>query len=158
MMRAEIERKFLVKNDGWRGKAEGVLFRQGYVARTGERVVRVRLAGARGLLTVKIRPADGSAPMEYEYDIPPAEAGALLGSLSPAELIEKYRYTFPENGVTWEVDEFLGANQGLILAEVELQRADQPLLFPPWVGEEVSRVSRYLNVELARQPYAGWRP
>jgi CYTH domain-containing protein len=157
MVRVEIERKFLVKNDGWRGKAEGVLFRQGYVARVRERVVRVRMAGDRGVLTIKIRPETGPGRTEYEYAIPPDEAEAILNSLSPSELVEKYRYTFPENGVTWEVDEFLGANQGLILAEVELQREDQPLLLPAWLGEEVSSVSKYFNLELAHKPYAGWR-
>ena len=134
-----------------------MLFRQGYVARTRDRVVRVRTAGGRGLLTVKIRMEPGPGRNEYEYAIPPDEAASILDSLSPSEIIEKYRYTFPENGVIWEVDEFLGANRGLLLAEVELRSADQPLVLPSWLGEEVSRVSRYLNMELARNPYSVWR-
>lgn len=156
MHQQEIERKFLVAGDGWRGKAPGVLYRQGYIARTQDRVVRIRVAGDQGFLTVKIRSGQSLGRAEYEYAVPFAEAQAMLDSLSPGEVIEKNRYTFSELGHVWEVDEFLGANQGLIIAEIELESEEQPFERPAWVGDEVSRVSRYLNVELAQAPYCTW--
>jgi len=156
-LQKEIERKFLVTGDGWRGRAPGILFRQGYMARTQDRVVRVRVAGDKGFLTIKIRSADRSLTRtEFEYAIPVEEARAMLDALSPGEVIEKYRHTFEQCGSVWEVDEFLGANQGLIIAEIELKSEDQCFVRPDWLGEEVSRVSRYLNVELAQLPYRAW--
>lgn len=152
----EIERKFLVVGDGWRGRAEGVLYRQGYIARTQDRVVRIRVAGDRGFLTVKIRSRAGLARAEFEYPVPFEEAQAMLNSLAPGEIIEKWRYTFSEGNDVWEIDEFLGANQGLVIAEIELNSEDQPFARPDWLGEEVSRISRYLNVELAQAPYSTW--
>ena len=84
------------------------------------------------------------------------EAQALLDGLAPGEIIEKLRHTFEYEGSVWEVDEFLGANRGLIVAEIELDAEDQAFSRPPWLGEEVSKVSRYLNVELSRLPYTAW--
>ena len=155
MKQQEIERKFLVKGDGWRDMAEGVLFRQGYIARTQDRTVRVRVAGEKGYLTIKYR-GEGIARSEFEYDIPLEEAQALLDGLAPGEIIEKLRHTFEYEGSVWEVDEFLGANRGLIVAEIELESEDQPFVRPEWLGDEVSRISRYLNVELSRLPYTAW--
>ena len=99
MKQQEIERKFLVKGDGWRGRAEGVLFRQGYIARTQDRTVRVRVAGEDGTLTIKYR-GEGIARSEFEYRIPLDEAQALLDGLDPGEVIEKMRFTFEQNGET----------------------------------------------------------
>ncbi|MBO4317946.1 MAG: CYTH domain-containing protein [Mailhella sp.] len=155
-MHQEIERKFLVKGNGWRGKAPGILYRQGYLARTADRVVRVRVAGDRGTITIKIK-KDGLRRDEFEYGIPLGDAMGLLDALSPGELIEKRRHTFEELGHTWEVDEFLGANEGLVVAEVELGSEDEDIALPEWTGEEVSRLSRYLNVELCANPYKAWR-
>ncbi len=155
MKQQEIERKFLVKGDGWRDMAEGVLFRQGYIARTQDRTVRVRVAGEKGTLTIKYR-GEGIARSEFEYDIPLDEAQALLDGLAPGEIIEKMRHTFEHEGSVWEVDEFLGANAGLIVAEIELESEEQTFVRPEWLGEEVSKVSRYLNVELSRLPYTAW--
>lgn len=155
MKNQEIERKFLVKGDGWRGRAEGELFRQGYIARTQDRTVRVRVAGDRGTLTIKYR-GEGIARSEFEYAIPLDEAQALLDGLAPGEIIEKVRFTFEQDGSVWEVDEFHGANEGLIVAEIELESEDQPFRRPDWLGDEVSKVSRYLNVELSRLPYTAW--
>ena len=155
MNQQEIERKFLVKGDGWRGRGEGVLFRQGYIARTQDRTVRIRVAGPKGTLTIKYR-GEGLARSEFEYDIPLEEAQALLDGLAPGEIIEKTRFTFEEKGSVWEVDEFMGANAGLIVAEIELESEDQSFEKPDWLGEEVSKVSRYLNVELSRLPYTAW--
>ncbi len=155
MKQQEIERKFLVTGDGWRNLAEGVLFRQGYIARTQDRTVRIRVAGEKGTLTIKYR-GRGIARSEFEYDIPLDEAQALLDGLDPGEIIEKMRHTFECEGSVWEVDEFLGANRGLIVAEIELESEDQSFVRPEWLGEEVSKVSRYLNVELSRLPYTAW--
>ncbi len=155
MKQQEIERKFLVKNDGWRGRAEGVLFRQGYIARTQDRTVRVRVAGETGMLTIKYR-GEGLARSEFEYRIPLEEAQALLDGLDTGEVIEKMRFTFEENGSVWEVDEFMGANEGLIVAEIELESESQDFVRPDWLGAEVSKLSRYLNVELSKLPYTAW--
>ena len=155
MRQQEIERKFLVKGDGWRGKGKTELFRQGYIARTQDRTVRVRVAGDRGILTIKYR-GEGIARSEFEYDIPFDEAQALLDGLAPGEIIEKLRHTFTCDGSVWEVDEFLGANQGLVVAEIELDSEDQPFVRPDWLGGEGSKISRYLNVELSRLPYTAW--
>ena len=156
-MYKEIERKFLVRGDGWRGKAEPVLYRQGYLARTADRVVRVRIAGDKGWLTVKIKSGD-IAREEFEYPVPLEDAQMMLDSLNAGEIIEKKRHTFEELGSVWEVDEFFGANKGLIVAEIELTSEDQPFEKPDWIGDEVSRLSRYLNVELSQHPYEGWKP
>ena len=155
MKQQEIERKFLVRGDGWRGKGKSELFRQGYIARTQDRTVRVRVAGEKGTLTIKYR-GEGIARSEFEYDIPLDEAQALLDGLAPGEIIEKIRHTFTCEDNVWEVDEFLGANQGLIVAEIELESEDQVFAKPDWLGDEVSRISRYLNVELSRLPYTAW--
>lgn len=151
----EIERKFLIKNDLWRGKAEPVLFRQAYIARTQERAVRVRIAGNTGLLTVKIKTGEITRS-EYEYAIPMEDALSLLNSIAPAEQIEKNRYTFEDCGHVWEVDEFLGVNEGLIVAEVELTSEDEKIILPEWVGQEVSKISKYFNSQLSTFPYSQW--
>ncbi len=155
-MHQEIERKFLVKSNEWKGKATPVLYRQGYIARTVDRVVRVRVAGEKGKLTIKVRTGEITRT-EYEYEIPLVDANNLLNSLSPNEIIEKYRHTFEENGHTWEVDEFLGANLGLVVAEVELEAENEKICYPPWLGKEVSKISRFLNVQLVQQPYDTWK-
>ena len=155
MNHQEIEKKFLVKNDGWRGRASGVKYRQGYIARTNDRTVRVRVAGKKGILNIKYR-GTGISRNEFEYDIPLEEANALLNGLDPGEIIEKTRYTFEDSGNVWEVDEFEGANKGLIVAEIELSSEDQDFVHPDWLGDEVSKISRYLNVELSKLPYTSW--
>jgi len=157
MMKWEIERKFLVKGDTWRGQGQSRILRQGYLARTADRVVRVRQDGDQGFLTIKIRSGTDLTRSEFEYEIPLPDALALIDSLAPGEIIEKKRHVFNELGMLWEVDEYSGANSGLIVAEVELESEDQPFAKPDWLGEEVSRISRYLNVELAAKPYMGWK-
>ncbi|MBP3730579.1 MAG: CYTH domain-containing protein [Mailhella sp.] len=155
MRQTEIERKFLVAGDGWRGKGKAERFRQGYIARTQNRTVRVRVAGGRGILNIKLR-GNGITRNEFEYEIPLEEACELLKSLDPREVIEKTRHTFNELGKIWEVDEFEGANSGLIIAEIELDSEDELFDKPAWLGKEVSHVSRYFNAELSRQPYSAW--
>lgn len=154
-MPTEIERKFLVKGDAWRSLGSGVVYRQGYLATDSRRSVRVRVAGDRGFLTIKGATA-GIARAEYEYAIPLSEAEELLETLCNRPLIEKIRYTLTVEGLVWEVDEFMGDNQGLIVAEVELESADQRMSLPDWVGQEVSHDPRYFNSNLAQHPFQQW--
>lgn len=152
-MALEVERKFLVTGDEWRS-AEGVLLRQGYLSTHPERTVRVRVEGGKATLTVK-GVTRGAVRAEYEYGIPPGEADELLRLCQPP-LIEKVRRRLPHQGLVWEVDEFLGDNQGLVIAEVELDREDRPLTKPPWVGEEVTRDPRFFNANLVANPFTRW--
>jgi adenylate cyclase len=154
-MAVEIERKFLVKGDNWRSLAVGVVYRQGYLASGQGCTVRVRVAGDRGYLTIK-GATQGISRAEYEYAIPFADANELLDTLCQKPLIEKTRYRIPWRTVVWEVDEFAGENQGLIVAEVELTDAAQIVEAPDWIGEEVSHDPRYYNVNLARHPFSRW--
>lgn len=155
-MKIEIERKFLLANDLWRDGAAGTLYRQGYLCTDPGRTVRVRVGGDTAILAVK-GGGDGLARAEFEYRIPLAEGLQLLDSLCLRPLVEKYRYRVPFGGLTWEIDEFLGANAGLLLAEVELERVDQPVPLPPWVGREVTGDPRYYNARLVRHPFGTWR-
>jgi len=154
-MKIEIERKFLLKNDDWHKGADGTLYRQGYLCTDPQRTVRVRIGGSTAILAVKGE-GDGLARPEFEFPIPAADAEELLERCCLQPLVEKYRYRIPFAGLTWEVDEFLGANRGLILAEIELERVDQPVPLPPWVGAEVTADPRYYNAYLARHPFTSW--
>jgi CYTH domain-containing protein len=154
-MGTEIERKFLLKGDAWRNLAKGVVYRQGYLNRDRARTVRVRIAGEKGYLTVKGAAAGVKRP-EYEYEIPVKDAAAMLEELCERPIIEKLRYRIPFEGLVWEVDEFRGENRGLILAEVELQREDQPVQKPEWVGDEVTGDPRYFNSNLTARPFTTW--
>jgi CYTH domain-containing protein len=154
-MKLEIERKFLLSSDAWRDGATGTLYRQGYLCTDPERTVRVRLGGDMAILAIK-GAGDGLARPEFEYPLPPEEAAALLDGLCLQPLVEKYRYLVPFAGLTWEVDEFLGANAGLSLAEVELERVDQTVPLPPWIGLEVTGDPRYYNAWLVRHPFSTW--
>ena len=155
-MALEIERKFLVANDGWRELAHGVAYRQGYLCADRERTVRVRVAGDKGYLTIK-GPTKGIARSEYEYTIPLADASVLLDQLCPQPQIEKKRYAIRHCGNIWEVDEFFGDNKGLIVAEIELEREDQAFERPDWIGAEVTSDPRYSNAALCAAPFNTWR-
>ena len=154
-MGVEIERKFLVTHDSWRDLAPGVLYRQGYIPTQPGRTVRVRVAGDRAFITLK-GATQGIARSEFEYPIPVEDANELLNGLCASPLIEKYRHKIDINGLVWEVDEFLGENQGLVIAEVELENADQTIELPDWIGEDVSHDSRYYNSNLVNHPFSGW--
>ncbi len=154
-MGTEIERKFLVTGDGWRGWGTGTSFRQGYLSTVKERTVRVRAAGDRGTLTIKGITV-GATRTEYEYEIPIEDATAMLDELCERPLIEKTRYEVEVDGLVWEVDEFGGVNDGLIVAEVELAAADQEFTKPLWAGDEVTDDSRYFNANLIAHPYTEW--
>jgi adenylate cyclase len=154
-MGKEIERKFLVAGDAWRGLAQGTRYRQGYLSTVKERTVRVRSVGSKAYLTIK-GITKGISRTELEYEIPLRDADTLLEELCERPLIEKDRYRIPVAGLTWEVDEFFGDNAGLILAEVELQEEGQAFHKPDWVGKEVSDDPRYYNANLIANPYRNW--
>lgn len=154
-MGQEIERKFLVKVDLWQPPDSGSQIRQGYLPVQDARTVRVRVADDRAYLTLK-GPAKGLVRAEFEYSIPLADAEEMLEQLCDRPLIEKTRYKLPHAGLTWEVDEFSGENAGLLMAEVELSRPDQPVELPPWIGQEVTDDPRYYNASLSRYPYREW--
>ncbi len=153
-MPLEIERKFLVKGNDWRSLAVGVRYCQGYLA-TGSTTVRVRVAGEQAYLTIK-GPTIGSTRAEYEYAIPLAEALEMLHTLCQTPAVEKQRYRIEWQDLVWEVDEFEGANQGLIMAEVELRSSEQSIVLPPWIGKEVTDDPRYYNSNLAQHPFSQW--
>jgi len=154
-MGTEIERKFRVRDDRWREGVRGVYYRQGYLQAERERTVRVRLAGNTGWLTIKGE-TRGVTRSEFEYPIPVEDATALLDGLCDQPQIEKYRYRVEHDGHVWEIDEFLGDNAGLVVAEIELASADERFSRPPWLGEEVSDDPRYFNANLVRHPWRDW--
>ncbi|HAG80020.1 MAG TPA: adenylate cyclase [Cyanobacteria bacterium UBA12227] len=154
-MATEIERKFLVKNDRWRELATGTVYRQGYISTQKGITVRVRLVGNEGYLTIKSL-TQGVSRVEYEYAIPAEDAQEMLDKLCDRPLIEKTRYKIELGSLVWEVDEFAGENQGLIIAEVELTDENQIIDLPDWVGEEVSDDPRYYNANLVQHPFSQW--
>ena len=154
-MAKEIERKFLVHRELWQPKDEGIEISQGYLAADKKRAVRVRLAGDRAWLTVK-GPTKGVERLEFEYEIPAADARAML-ILCERPWIEKRRYLEQCGAHTWEIDCFRGENEGLVVAEIELSAADEIFEHPTWLGAEVSDDSRYLNASLMRLPFSRWR-
>jgi len=154
-MGQEIERKFLVIGDAWRDGARGERFRQGYLSSTKERTVRVRIRDKHATLTIK-GPAAGLTRPEFEYAIPLADAEQMLDTLCERPLIEKTRWMVDFGGLRWEIDEFDGENTGLVVAEVELEREDQHVELPPWVGTEVTHDARYQNASLVHAPYSRW--
>jgi CYTH domain-containing protein len=152
-MGTEIERKFMVKEGDW-CKQKAAKYRQGYLSTVKERTVRVRTVEDKGYLTIK-GIAIGASRMEFEYEIPRQDADTLL-EICEKPLIEKNRYKIMHGGFVWEVDEFFGENQGLIVAEIELENEDQYFSKPDWVGKEVTGDSRYFNANLIKNPYAKW--
>ncbi len=162
-MAIEIERKFLVSSDGWRAAAHAVLpMAQGYLndlaamdSGAMKASVRVRIAGDAAHLNLKSREL-GHTRQEFEYPIPVADARALL-TLSVGRLVDKRRHLVRVGSHLWEVDEFLGDNVGLVVAEIELVDADEVFDPPGWLGAEVTDESRYYNLALASRPYSQWR-
>ncbi len=147
-MRFEIERKFLVADDGWRAAATGRRsLRDGLIGQFGNGKVRVRLDEDRAWLTVKGARRGISRP-EFEYPIPCADAEAMLGNVCTGGVIEKTRHCVPHDGLTWVVDEFGGCLAGIVLAEVELEAEDQPFRKPYWVGDEVTGDARFRQTAL----------
>ena len=155
MMATEIERKFLVRDDSWRGLGKGSHYRQGYLSTEAGRTVRVRVADGRGYLTIKGKTVNATRA-EYEYVIPLQDANEMLDELCARPLIEKTRYRIEHRGLVWEVDDFEGENAGLVIAEVELDSVEQAVALPAWVGEEVTAELRYYNANLIANPYSRW--
>jgi len=155
-MNLEIERKFLVRNPAWREQATAhERLRQGYLANTPTCSIRVRTATGRAWLSVKGMQADRVRP-EYEYAVPESEATEMLSAFAEGPLIEKIRHQVPVGRHCFEVDEFQGANEGLVLAEIELASADEEFPHPPWLGEEVTEDARFYNFRLSSQPFGEW--
>lgn len=152
-MGKEIERKFLTTSDQWQD-ATPTYYCQGYLNRDKQRTVRVRIAGDKAMLTVK-GITTGASRDEFEYDIPVDDAKQML-AICEQPLIEKNRRIVHYDGLDWEVDEFLGLNEGLVVAEVELDSEDQVFQSPSWVGEEVTNDPRYFNSSLSSNPYTKW--
>ncbi|WP_369939561.1 CYTH domain-containing protein [Xanthomonas medicagonis] len=161
-MAIEIERKFLVTGDGWRAAAHAVTpMAQGYINDQAALVsgaqkasVRVRIQGEEAFLNLKSREL-GHTRQEFEYPIPLDDARALL-ALCVGGLIDKRRHLVRHQGHLWEVDEFLGDNAGLVVAEIELDSADEAFATPDWLGAEVTDDPRYYNVALASHPFSKW--
>ena len=155
-MPQEIEHKYLVRKDLWYAvhKPNGVNIRQGYLQTDPGKNIRIRTTGTNAFLTIK-GPSRNATRAEYEYPIPLMEADELL-QLCTAPIIEKIRYRMEYAGKTWEVDEFFGENEGLILAEIELTFAEEKYDRPAWVGDEVTNDQRYYNAYLALHPFSAW--
>lgn len=154
-MASEIERKFLVKGEGWRDLVTSRrTIRQGYLAR-GTATVRVRLIDdSKAVLTIKS--ADGGiSRSEFEYEVPLDDATEMLHMCGDA-LIEKSRHHVPAGPLTWEIDEFSGRNSGLVLAEIELDHETQDFDKPGWLGEDVTNDTRYFNAQLSARPFSDW--
>jgi len=156
-MNIEIERKFLVRSDSYKQQAEKrTLYRQGYLKSKGKSLVRVRIAGKKAYITIKGE-SKSISRIEFEYEIPLIDANFMLQSLCEGYIIEKYRYIIPaSNALFWEVDEFIGNNEGLVIAEIELKTDNDIFDKPDWLGKEVSVDSRYYNSYLSEKPYNEW--
>ena len=155
----ETERKFLVLSDDYKKEAIAQhRIVQGYLNSHPERTVRVRVKGSKGFLTIKGKGnASGTTRMEWEKEIPLADAEELLG-LCEKGVIDKIRYEIPLGNHTYEVDEFFGENEGLIIAEIELAHEDEAFDKPYWLGSEVTGDERYYNAYLSNNPYKTWQP
>lgn len=155
-MAIEIERKFLVINDAWRSQViKSIAMSQGYLVGSDKASVRVRIAGDTAFMNIKSATLDVTRK-EYEFVIPMEDAREILANLCDKPLIEKVRHYVPFGQHTWEVDVFEGDNAGLIVAEIELEHANESFDRPEWLGEEVSDDKRYYNVCLVKHPYKDW--
>ena len=155
-MPTEIERKFLVVGTDWKESASfKESIQQGYLCADVERSVRVRATAERAWIAIKGR-LQGMTRAEFEYPIPVTDARELIGTLCLPGVIEKTRYQVDVNDLSWEVDEFFGANAGLVVAEIELATEKQTISLPAWIGKEVTFDPRYLNASLGHHPYSEW--
>jgi len=150
----EIERRFHLKDDSWRGLAEGEWLKQGYLSVERERTVRVRIKGDEAWLTLKSNISNVSRH-EFEYPIPLADAETILATMCPM-LVEKKRHRIVRGPHVWEVDEFFGQNAGLVLAEIELGDEAEAYERPDWLGVEVTEDPRYTNAYLSKHPWPSW--
>jgi adenylate cyclase len=155
-MGVEIERKFLVNKEKWDQvtKEKQSLYRQGYIVSDPEKTIRVRLTDAAAFLTIKGLTV-GVSRTEFEYSIPIVEAQQLLDGFCDS-VVSKIRYFITHDNKLWEVDEFLGDNEGLMVAEIELGSEDESFSLPEWVDREVTFEKKYSNSNLAKRPYKTW--
>ncbi len=156
-MGKEIERKYLVHKDKWQllDKPKGQLYQQGYLLTDPNKTIRVRITETQGFLTIKGLSV-GATRAEYEYEIPMEDAKELLENFSTSEL-SKIRYKIVFEDKLWEVDEFMGANAGLIVAEIELTSENESYLIPNWILEEVTGNEKYYNSNLTIHPFQNWK-
>lgn len=155
-MAIEIERKFLLANDSWRTAVfKSINYRQGYLNSDANSSVRIRVSDDTAKINIKSATI-GSQRSEYEYDIPAEDAHELLSTLCHQPLVEKVRHLVSIGKHTWEIDEFSGDNQGLIVAEIELSAVDEDFTKPDWVGLDVTEELRYYNNQLSKYPYSKW--
>jgi adenylate cyclase len=155
-MATEIERKFLLASDDWRREVtEHTDLVQGYLSRSPNSAIRVRIKGEQAHLNIK-HTLDGIHRLEYEYPIPIEDAREMLERVALRPLIDKTRHHVRRGRHLWEIDEFHGDNAGLVVAEVELSAADEDFERPAWLGKEVSDDARYYNSNLSEHPYSRW--
>lgn len=157
-MALEIERKFLVKNDSWKKCSDsGTRMIQGYIA-SEKATIRIRIAGEKAFLTIKGKStANGFSRHEFEYAVPLRDAEKMFEELCEKPYIEKIRYiVIAEDSHEWEVDVFTGVNQGLVVAEIELEKEDEDFALPEWAGEEVTSRPEYRNSSLVKNPFSTW--
>jgi CYTH domain-containing protein len=154
-MGIEIERKYLVRSDEWKSLGEKEYYQQGYLLINRSCTIRVRIVNNIGFLTIK-GDSVGISRNEFEYRIPYNDAKSMLVNLCEKPLIEKFRTKIEMNNVVWEVDEFLGENEGLVIAEVELLNEEQKIDLPDWIAEEVTGNPMYYNSNLVKHPYKKW--
>ena len=155
-MGTEIERKFLVDPKGaWRESEKHLICKQGYISTKSTCSMRIRIMGERGFLTMKTK-REGIQRDEFEYEIPVADAQHMLDHYCDSSIVQKIRHYIRHAGMLWEIDEFKGDNEGLIMAEVELESIDQEITTPDWAIKEVSGDPRYFNAMLAKFPFKEW--
>jgi adenylate cyclase len=155
-MGVEIERKFLVDHETWQQtpKPLSTYFRQGYILSEANKTIRIRVTPDEAFITIK-GGTKGISRLEYEYTIPAVDGEELLDNFGVSELVKR-RYCVDVAGKVWEVDEFLGDNKGLLVAEIELDSEDEKFILPPWVTTEVTGDERYYNSNLSVMPYNKW--
>ncbi len=155
-MPLEIERKFLLKNNDWKKSVQQqFVIKQGYLNTHPDRTVRIRIKGSKGILTVKGKTIHATRA-EYEYEIPINHAEEMI-LLCEKPIIEKIRYLVEHHNKIWEIDIFSGANEGLMIAEIELESEDEAFHIPSWIGKEVTIDTRYYNSNLSENPFSKWK-
>ena len=154
-MAIEIERKFLIKNDSWKKDLVGQIYQQAYLSKSANKTVRIRIVEEKAFLTMKGK-SKGISRTEFEYSIPVDDARIMINDLCDTPAILKQRYRVNFKGHSWEVDEFDQENDGLILAEIELNAEDEFFELPPWAGKEVSGDPKYYNSNLSKHPFTKW--
>lgn len=156
-MPKEIERKFLTTSIDYRTSAKGEAYKQGYICRQADKIVRIRVAGSHAYVTIKGKLHNATTRNEYEYEIPVEHAEEMLSELCEKPLIEKTRYKVCWGKDVWEIDEFHGENEGLVVAELEIPSEDYRFSLPPWIGKEVTDDPKYINANLVTNPYKSWK-